>query len=392
MKYYILIISILLNLNHQNFSQEKNFSKENQIEPGIVYKQIIDKVDTLSIHILTLDLKNEYYSIIAMKANDSLLGKETTSSMVKKLKDKNYKVIAALNSDFFKIKYGGEPENNLVINGEFVKGNQVTDSEYDLVDKIHYQFGITKDNQPFIEKFKFYGEILTKDKTKINVNRINAQTDSNSLTLYNKYQGSATPKSKDTWKNLEIRLKKLFNKMDTLFFKVTDEWNYQGNTKINDNFILSTNNDMIEKIKSHIFINDTLKIVLKLFPEVGKILTLTGGWGKIVKEGKNFADSSEIEEGIFQRFSKSKHPRSGIGFSKNKDKLYLFAIDGRQESSKGVSLKKFADIMLAEGVYEGLNLDGGGSTTLIINDKIVNNPSDKTGEREVGVSIAIIKK
>lgn len=393
MKNYILIFSIFLNLNNQIFPQEKIYTKVNQIEEGIIHKHIIDKVDTLSIHILTIDLKNNSYSIIAIKGNDSLLGRETTSSMFKRLKEKKYKPIAALNSDFFKIKYGGEPENNLIINGEFVKGISETDSEYDLADNIHSQFGITNDNEPFIERFKFTGDIISKDRNKILINRINAQTDSNSLTLYNKYQGYATPKSKDNWKNLEIRLKKLFNKGDTLFFKVTDEWNSKGNTKINDDdFILSTNNEMIGKINSHIFINDTLKVILKLFPDVGKVITLTGGWGKLVKDGKNYVDSTEIEEEIFERFSKTKHPRSGIGFSKNKDKLFLFAIDGRQESSKGVTLKKFADIMIAEGVYEGLNFDGGGSTTLIINDKIINNPSDKTGEREVGVSIAIIKK
>lgn len=392
MKFYIFILFVLLYLNIQIFSQEKIFTKENQIDSGITYKHIIDKEDTLSIHILKLDLKNNSYSVIAVKAADSLLGRETTSSMVKKLKEENFKVIAALNSDFFKIKYGGEPENNLIVNGEFVKGTQVTDSEYDLVDNIHYQFGFTFNNQPFIERFKFNGEILLKDKSKIYIDRINAQTDSNSLTLYNKYQGYATPKSKESWKNIEIRLKKLFTKKDTIFFKVTNEWFEKGNNKINDDFILSANNEIIENIKSKIFTNDTLKLILKLFPDVGKIMTLTGGWGKIVREGKNFADSSEFEEGIFERFSKSKHPRSGIGFSKNKDKLFLFAIDGRQESSKGVTLKKFADIMIAEGVYEGLNFDGGGSTTLLINDKIVNNPSDKTGERKVGVSIAVIKK
>ncbi len=57
-----------------------------------------------------------------------------------------------------------------------------------------------------------------------------------------------------------------------------------------------------------------------------------------------------------------------------------------------MTLLEFANFMITEGVHTGLNLDGGGSTTLIINDKIVNNPSDPTGERLVGNSLLIIKE
>ena len=48
--------------------------------------------------------------------------------------------------------------------------------------------------------------------------------------------------------------------------------------------------------------------------------------------------------------------------------------------------------MIDEGIYQGLNLDGGGSTTMVINNKIVNSPSDKTGERKVGNCIVLIRK
>ena len=49
-----------------------------------------------------------------------------------------------------------------------------------------------------------------------------------------------------------------------------------------------------------------------------------------------------------------------------------------------MTLVEFADLMIKEGIYQGLNLDGGGSTTMVINGKVENSPSDKTGERKVG--------
>ena len=57
-----------------------------------------------------------------------------------------------------------------------------------------------------------------------------------------------------------------------------------------------------------------------------------------------------------------------------------------------MTLLEFADLMISEGICQGLNLDGGGSTTMVINNKIVNSPSDKTGERKVGNCIMLIKK
>ncbi|HEX2963057.1 MAG TPA: phosphodiester glycosidase family protein, partial [Ignavibacteriales bacterium] len=66
-------------------------------------------------------------------------------------------------------------------------------------------------------------------------------------------------------------------------------------------------------------------------------------------------------------------------------------VDGRQESSSGATLKEFADLMISEGIYNGLNLDGGGSTTMVIDGNVVNRPSDKEGERPVGNCLLLIR-
>ncbi len=49
-----------------------------------------------------------------------------------------------------------------------------------------------------------------------------------------------------------------------------------------------------------------------------------------------------------------------------------------------MTLVEFANVMIAQGVYQGLNLDGGGSTTFILEGQVMNSPSDATGERPVG--------
>ena len=67
------------------------------------------------------------------------------------------------------------------------------------------------------------------------------------------------------------------------------------------------------------------------------------------------------------------HPRSAIG--QRKDGIVLFlVIDGRRADSLGASMKDLTDIMVKYGAYNAANLDGGNSSVLVINHKIVNRP------------------
>lgn len=82
-------------------------------------------------------------------------------------------------------------------------------------------------------------------------------------------------------------------------------------------------------------------------------------------------------------------PRSAIAQRKD-GTILLLAIDGRQPSSKGVNLKTLQDVLLQYDAYNAANLDGGGSTTLDFNGKIINNPSDVTGERLIASAFLVM--
>jgi exopolysaccharide biosynthesis protein len=57
-----------------------------------------------------------------------------------------------------------------------------------------------------------------------------------------------------------------------------------------------------------------------------------------------------------------------------------------------MTLSTLADLLLELGAVEAINLDGGGSTTMVIHDKIVNRPSDQAGERPVSDAILVFPK
>lgn len=75
------------------------------------------------------------------------------------------------------------------------------------------------------------------------------------------------------------------------------------------------------------------------------------------------------------------HPRTAIGQTKD-GKVLLLVIDGRQPTwSIGATMKDVQDIMLEYGAYNAANLDGGSSSTIYMDGKIINKPSSKDGPR-----------
>ena len=67
----------------------------------------------------------------------------------------------------------------------------------------------------------------------------------------------------------------------------------------------------------------------------------------------------------------------------------LLTGDGSTEQSAGLDLYDLAAYMLELGAVDAMNLDGGGSTTMFLDGKVVNRPSDKEGERKIGDAILV---
>lgn len=85
------------------------------------------------------------------------------------------------------------------------------------------------------------------------------------------------------------------------------------------------------------------------------------------------------------------NPRTAIGYTAANE-LLLLVVDGRQTRSRGVSLQELAQIMIELGAVDALNLDGGGSSTLIINNTLINRPEGGTFQRSVASAFALIPK
>jgi hypothetical protein len=88
-------------------------------------------------------------------------------------------------------------------------------------------------------------------------------------------------------------------------------------------------------------------------------------------------------------FINMRHPRTVIGIDRG-GFIWLAAIDGRQpEYSVGMTFADLERLCDRLDLTDALNLDGGGSTTMVVNGRIVNKPSDATGPRPVSDAILV---
>lgn len=83
------------------------------------------------------------------------------------------------------------------------------------------------------------------------------------------------------------------------------------------------------------------------------------------------------------------HPRTAIGFTAD-NKMILLVVQGRMPGiAAGASLNDLAEIMLKLNCLKAMNLDGGGSSTLLVNGKETIKPSDSGGQRPVPAVLVI---
>ena len=101
----------------------------------------------------------------------------------------------------------------------------------------------------------------------------------------------------------------------------------------------------------------------------------------------------EAEPGFNQQtFYRARHPRTALGWRAD-GRFVLVTVDGRQPKlSVGMTIAELAALMRELGCVEALNLDGGGSTTMVVNNKIVNSPSDAAGERAVSDALLVLPR
>ncbi len=122
-------------------------------------------------------------------------------------------------------------------------------------------------------------------------------------------------------------------------------------------------------------VGDDVDISSRLVAESGQPLRFAVGGSPILRDGEPTDEDLDDSE---------RAPRSAAGVSADGRRMYLVAVDGRQSDSIGLTLEELAALLVELSVDDAVNLDGGGSSTLVYREQgessvtVINDPSDSS--------------
>lgn len=340
--------------------EAKNHFVENTyqlLQKGVEWKNILksDEGGSLNINHVEIYRSSKFkLKIVSVKNNNT--GKMKLSELIK-----GDNIIAAINGGFF------GP------NGEAIGYLKINDHSYGFPFRNRAVLGI-KDKNCFISRIPFKGKIKIGRKASLNIKGINKKRNTGEIIIYDSSYGKTTNTPTD----------KPGSDFVVLGNKIIEV--YRGNAVIPAlGFVISVDGKYGESLAEKVSVKeDKVGLIFDVPPQFKNIdYAVTGGPLLI---DNNSIVLNLTAEGFSNAYSNAA-PRTALGLAK--DKIWLVAVDGRQMRSKGFTLKELAGYLLTLGCYKAMNLDGGGSTTMVIKDRIVNYPSDGA-ERAINNGIVII--
>lgn len=370
---------------------------------GVAWHRMRNAAGPWTVNLVTIDLDRCGCTLREVRAKDSLVAREKVSEMVARQPDAP-RVLAAINADFFDVKTG-ENENNQVIDGEWWKGVRVTDSPYDTFDNPHTQFAIGPDGKPRIDRYVFDGSVAgwarggtsrASGGVAFPLTALNflPRGTLEAAVLYTPRYGT-TPR--DTARKLaEVRLRAVRGRNDSTVYVVTAPPATVGGNAIAPGELVLAAYGPRSSAVAGFTVGDTVVVVLQAAADFGRTplvpRLLVGGWPRILTGGAVTAADAARLEGTLSSNAEARHPRSAIGFSRDGARVFIMTVDGRSEDSGGMTLVEMALFLRDRGAAQAMNFDGGGSSTLVVNGRVVNAPSDKEGERPVGNALLVVAR
>lgn len=335
------------------------------VGPGVMYFPESRDNGPFQFDVLEIDLTNPFITFETVKAGDKLKAFERTSSMASRKNRKNHRIVGGVNGDFYNTS-NGVPIGAQISNGEIVK-----------TDEIWQSIGVSTENIPSIADVSFSGMVIS-DSGSVSLSGINTTRDNDQLVLFNSFFGTATGTNAY---GSEARITPLMDWYvnDTLHCIVEEIRTDQGNMPLSKGKAVLSGHGTSAAFINTLSAGDTLLLVQNMLPGPEKMTQLVGGNTILVQNGVNVGSSGD------------RHPRTAAGYNADSTKFYLFTVDGRQPGySIGMTYHELAAFMMEWGVYNGINLDGGGSTTMLVRGDVKNSPSDPGGERTVSNCFLVV--
>ncbi|NMA14774.1 MAG: hypothetical protein GX930_06010 [Clostridia bacterium] len=289
---------------------------------------------TAKVYVTKINLQDPYLKVDLMYGTDEKLGKNQT---VEKMAQEA-KAIAAINGGFFDMA-GGTPLGPLYKGGDWI----TTPSGIDGMNS----FALTQDYTPVIIPFSFTGAVMAENGEVFPIATVNKTISLvDKLNIYDENWNIEN----NPGKNLDYYIVAVVEEG-----RVEEIWENRWPDEMpEDGYFLLGHGKGAQFLLENVDERDDLVLDLNVAPENDWEFVL-GAHTLLVQGGARVP----IERNIT-----GYHARTAVGYSQNDQTLYWIAVESSKGSS-GMTLEELADFMIYLGVYQGVNLDGGGSTTLV---------------------------
>jgi uncharacterized protein YigE (DUF2233 family) len=331
-----------------------------------------------SIHIVRVDRAAKGIDVLCTHAHDRVAALATVAEQAGAVSARGRNAIAAINGDFFVIKtgsYQGDPLGLEITNGKLLSAPKEAAFWMD--------HGV-----PHIDAVRSQLAVTWPDGRKSRMG-LNEAVPGNSIVLFTAAFASSTratnahelilqPERPDSGDKLRAGQK--------IKARVSAH-NDSGDSVLSTNtFVLAAGREFNRDFAA-ISNGSIVELNLALTKNLGRAEMGVGGGPILVHNGtpKTWAVKTNVTTGLFIR-----NPRTAIGY--NRTSIFLVEVDGRQKDlSVGMTFPELARLMKDIGCTDALNLDGGGSSTLWLNGRVLNSPSDKH-ERAVADAVVVATK
>lgn len=346
----LLIIFIVLPVYAADTLHKAELKAISPITSGAILKEYHWQTSNgnVVINVIEIDLNNPNIKVGSILGAGQFTKRLNVSAMAE-----NTGAVAAVNGDFYNTQGEGVPVGTMVIDTRLASSSPILQNIF--------SFGISIDGKAYIEQFSFSGKVIAPNGVGFQLSGLNktvyleeptgANSHVNKLHLYNDLWGGKTRGDGSFTTPTEMLLKdgKVVEILPGKYFDyaVPEEM-----------YILRGHGDAAKFLTNNFRSGDIIDIQYSIEPDRNWSMMI-GGHALLVNDGKAipYSRNTTSLDGI--------RARTAVGISKNQKTLYLVGIERKTPISVGLNLTDLSKFIEKIGVWKAMNLDGGGSTTMV---------------------------
>lgn len=314
-----------------------------------------------NVHVIKIDLSNPYVKLNAINNKEGVItDRGSVMNMVK-----SSGAVAGINADFFQTS-----STDGIPMGAQISGGALLTSPMQLSGM--YMFGVTKDRKAVIDRYSFEGSVKAGDGSTFPLNGINQSSYTMEFPTKEASHLNAMYIYTSAWMDPERpSAAKYASPTEVLVQNGVVQQISDGKalamTPPADGYILRAHGKAAEYVRAHLQVGQQVSADYSLQSRsTGKNVdpasfeTMVGGHTILVENGKAAAFSRDISS----ISGSSPRSRTAIGYSSDGQTVYMVTAEDNG-SSTGLTLAELQSVLVKLGVSKAVNLDGGGSTTMV---------------------------